>query len=181
MGQCTLGKLLSKACNVAGIQGKKTNHSLRKTCVKELSKAGVQDTAIMKITGHKSMSSLMSYNQDLEMEDHREISNILCSTTNQKRKQSTTTTTLVARSQTTSTRSTCPATAPASVTQAIETTMTTVTSTATTQTPQNTRTTTCGTSTSVTAENQTFGSHDNPLSGSFVFSGTFNNCTFYFK
>ena len=179
MGQCTLGKLLSKACNVAGIQGKKTNHSLRKTCVKALSKAGVQDTAIMKITGHKSMSSLMSYNQDLEMEDHRELSNILCTTTNQKKKKSTstTTTTLIARSQTTST--TCPAAAHTSVTPAIDAT---ATSTATTQTPPNTcRTTTCGTSTTVTAENQTFGSHDNPLSGSFVFSGTFNNCTFYFK
>ena len=192
MGQCTLGKLLAKACQTAGIKGKKTNHSLRKTCVKELSKAGVQDTAIMKITGHKSMSSLMHYNEDMEIEDHRQLSNILCSTSTstkcQNQKQSTTTETEViariCRSQTTTTTTSAAAAAPASVATEIESTrtmtMTTASASSTTQTTIST--TNCGTSTTLAAaENQTFCSRDNPLSGPFVFSCTFNNCTIYFK
>jgi len=54
-----------------------TNHSIRKTTVKKLKKAGVSATEIMAITGHKNQQSLANYNE-LD-EDHMRLSRILSS------------------------------------------------------------------------------------------------------
>ena len=49
MGENTLGKLLKNACQRAGIPGKKTNHSLRKTTVKTLQRAKIPPHKIMQV------------------------------------------------------------------------------------------------------------------------------------
>ena len=53
-----------------------TNHSVRKTTVKKLKKAGVNATEIMAITGHKSQQSLTDYDE-LSDKDHLPLSKIL--------------------------------------------------------------------------------------------------------
>ena len=55
-----------------------TNHSIRKTTVKKLKKAGVSATEIMAITGHKNQQSLADYDK-LNDEDHMRLSRILSS------------------------------------------------------------------------------------------------------
>ena len=77
MGKNMLGNIVKKCCDAAGIAGKKTNHSLRKTCVTALSDAGVPPHKIIKITGHRSTSSLQHYDRDLRNEEHVTLSNIL--------------------------------------------------------------------------------------------------------
>ena len=57
-----------------------TNHSIRKTTVKKLKKAGVSVTEIMAITGHKNQQSLTDYDE-LDDDDHLRLSRILSSET----------------------------------------------------------------------------------------------------
>ena len=53
-----------------------TNHSVRKTTVRKLQKAGISNDKIAAITGHKSEQTLRDY---ADMEDHQKISKILSS------------------------------------------------------------------------------------------------------
>ena len=46
-----------------------TNHSICKTTVKKLKKAGVNASEIMAITGHKNQQSLTDYDE-LDNDDH---------------------------------------------------------------------------------------------------------------
>ena len=78
MGANTLGSLLKKTCDSAGISGKKTNHSLRKSTVRELISAGVPAHKVIKITGHKQASSLQHYDKGMSIVEHQKISSILC-------------------------------------------------------------------------------------------------------
>ena len=78
LGKNSLGQLMKKACVNAGIPGKKTNHSLRKSTVAELTEAGVPATKIIKITGHKNVSSLQHYDGPLKDNEHQKISKIIC-------------------------------------------------------------------------------------------------------
>ena len=78
MGKNTLGTLMKRACQQAGVSGRKTNHSLRKSTVSELTEAGVPPTKIIKITGHKSVSSLQHYDGGLTQSEHESISSVLC-------------------------------------------------------------------------------------------------------
>lgn len=55
-----------------------TNHSIQKTIVKKLKKAGMSATEIMAIAGHKNQHSLADYNE-LDDEDHMHLSKILSS------------------------------------------------------------------------------------------------------
>ena len=50
-----------------------TNHSVRKTLVKKLKKAGVSNTEIIAITGHKTEDSLKHYDE-VDIDNHRRIS-----------------------------------------------------------------------------------------------------------
>ena len=49
-----------------------TNHSVRKTTVRKLQKAGVTNDRISAITGHQNEQSLRDY-ADADPEDHRHI------------------------------------------------------------------------------------------------------------
>ena len=53
-----------------------TNHSVRKTAVRKLKKAGASSREIMAITGHKNERSLADYD-DLDLEDHLHLGEIL--------------------------------------------------------------------------------------------------------
>ena len=77
MGQNTLGQLMKNACAAAGIEGKKTNHSLRKTTVKTLQKANVPPHKIIQMTGHKNPASLQSYDDELEEQEQIRYSHLL--------------------------------------------------------------------------------------------------------
>ena len=73
MGKNTLGELIKKACLKAGVEGKKTNHSIRKRSIKDLSAAGVPPHKIIQITGHKNTASIQDYDNFLEIEEHENI------------------------------------------------------------------------------------------------------------
>ena len=64
----------------ANLEGSKciTNHSVQKTLVKKLKKAGISNTEIIAITGHKSEDSLEHYDE-VDIDDHRRISKCISS------------------------------------------------------------------------------------------------------
>ena len=53
-----------------------TNHSIRKTTVCKLQKAGIPNDKIIAVTGHRNEMSLKAYS-DVDVDDHKKISNIL--------------------------------------------------------------------------------------------------------
>lgn len=71
MGENTLTNLMSMAAKEAGLN-RKTNHSVRKTTIKTLRKAGVPRDKIKHISGHKSISSIEAYDDDLSDDEQRD-------------------------------------------------------------------------------------------------------------
>ncbi|KAJ8270845.1 hypothetical protein GJAV_G00119940 [Gymnothorax javanicus] len=61
LGHNTLQKIVPEICRKAGIQGYKTNHSLRVTTATRLYQAGVGEPLIMERTGHRSVTGVRSY------------------------------------------------------------------------------------------------------------------------
>lgn len=61
LGKNTLGTLMKRMCENAGIQGNKRNHSLRATCATRLYRAGVDEQLIMEKTGHRSVVGVRQY------------------------------------------------------------------------------------------------------------------------
>ena len=61
LGKNSIATFLKVACEKAGIQGKKTNHSARKTCVKRALESGCPREYVTQLTGHKSLTSLSNY------------------------------------------------------------------------------------------------------------------------
>ena len=57
----TISQFLKGACQKAGVPGRKTNHSARKTCVKRALDAGCPREYVAQLTGHKSVNSLENY------------------------------------------------------------------------------------------------------------------------
>ena len=58
MGKNYLAKMMKVICEKAGIKGKKTNHSVRKTCITNLLQAGVDPVLIQQLSGHKNLKSI---------------------------------------------------------------------------------------------------------------------------
>ena len=77
MGENYLGKLMSLAAMECGIDHNYTNHSVRKTCVKTLRKAGIARDKIKHITGHKSTHTLESYDDGFSDDEQVMMSDIL--------------------------------------------------------------------------------------------------------
>ena len=61
VGKNVLGKMVREICDEAGVNGKKTNHSLRVSCATSLYTAGVPEKVIQSRTGHSSLESLKKY------------------------------------------------------------------------------------------------------------------------
>ena len=70
-----LKKFMDSMCSEAGIQEKKTNHSLRATGATALFNAGVPEKVIREVTGHRS-NALLTY-QRPTLEQKQEASSIL--------------------------------------------------------------------------------------------------------
>ena len=77
MGLNTLGNLIKEAALKTGLGKRVTNHSMRKTTVTTLSRAGVPPQKIMKITGHKNIQSITHYDAELSSNEHKNMSLIL--------------------------------------------------------------------------------------------------------
>lgn len=82
VGIHTLSKMLPRICEMAGIEGRKTNRSLRKTTCSRLLKAGVHPTTVMQLTGHKNVQSLNDYDH-ADINEQRSMSAILANPNSQ--------------------------------------------------------------------------------------------------
>ena len=63
LGKNSLSSMMKSGCEKAGITGRKTNHSARKTCVKRALDAGCPREYVAQLTGHKSVTSLENYTE----------------------------------------------------------------------------------------------------------------------
>ena len=81
VGHNTLSKTVKRLCAAAGIEGYKTNHSLRVTAATRLFKSGVDEQLIMSRTGHRSIEGVRTYKRVCE-EQTKELSSILNAATN---------------------------------------------------------------------------------------------------
>ena len=61
IGHNTLEKTVARLCSAAGIQGFRTNHSLRATAATRLYQAGDDEQLIMETTGYQSLEGVHSY------------------------------------------------------------------------------------------------------------------------
>ena len=66
LGHNTLAKTVPRMCQSAGIQGYKTNHSLRATSTSRLYHSGVDEQPVMERTGHRSIDGVRSYKRTSE-------------------------------------------------------------------------------------------------------------------
>ena len=80
VGRNTLTSMFREMCADAGVQGHKTNHSLRATGASELFAAGVPERIIQERTGHRSLKALRTYERT-SAEQHQAVSEILGSRT----------------------------------------------------------------------------------------------------
>lgn len=76
LGHYTLSKTVSRLCTAAGIQGFKTNHSLRATTATRLYQYGVDEQLVMERTGHRSLEGVRSYKRTSD-EQREALSDIL--------------------------------------------------------------------------------------------------------
>ena len=76
MGENTLRGLMKKMAEKGKLQGRKTNHSARKTTCTKLLHSGIAPTTIQQLSGHKNVQSVNNYAKaSLEMQE--EMSDIL--------------------------------------------------------------------------------------------------------
>lgn len=61
LGKNEIGKLLTKAAQNAGLPGRVTNHSVRKTCISRLLDSDVPENYVAQLSGHRNLKSLDSY------------------------------------------------------------------------------------------------------------------------
>jgi len=61
---------MKKICSAAGIEGYKTNHSLRATCATRLFQQNVDEQLIMSRTGHRSVKGVRSYKRATDIHHH---------------------------------------------------------------------------------------------------------------
>ena len=76
LGSNTIGSFIRVMATEAGLTGKYTNHSIRKTACTNLLRAGFAPTHIQQISGHKDVKSLTSY-ATVSREQVREMNRIL--------------------------------------------------------------------------------------------------------
>ena len=61
MGKNKLGRLLREITSDANLEGRFTNHAVRKTGITNLLHAGVPTNLVQQVSGHKSIESLKNY------------------------------------------------------------------------------------------------------------------------
>ena len=78
IGKHTLNTMVKKMCEDAGIEGNKTNHSLRVTSATQMYQHGAPEKVIAERTGHRSLDGLRTYERSSET-PHRALSTLLSS------------------------------------------------------------------------------------------------------
>lgn len=68
VGHHTLANTVKWMCSSAGVDGYKTNHSLRVTTATKLFQSGVDQQCIMRTTGHLSMNGMWPYKRDSDQQ-----------------------------------------------------------------------------------------------------------------
>ena len=68
VGHHTLANTVKRMCSSAGVDGYKTNHSLRVTTATRLFQSGVDQQRIMRTTGHLSMDGVRPYERDSDQQ-----------------------------------------------------------------------------------------------------------------
>ncbi len=81
VGHNTLGQTVKRLCQEAGIQGFKTNHSLRVSNATRLFQSGVDEQLIMTRTGHRSVQGVRTYKRVSE-DQKQALSSVLNAATN---------------------------------------------------------------------------------------------------
>lgn len=76
MGKNTIDNIVKVMCEAGGIQGRKVNHSRRKTAISSLVHAGVPPTIIQQLSGHKNVNYINNYST-ASNEQQRHMSSIL--------------------------------------------------------------------------------------------------------
>ena len=76
VGKHTLNDKVKKMCGLAGIEGRKTNHSLRATGATQMYDSGVPEKLIQERTGHRSTEALRCYERT-NMQQHSAVSAVL--------------------------------------------------------------------------------------------------------
>ncbi len=88
IGHNTLTKMMSSICISAGVQGFKTNHSLRATSATRLYQKGVDEQLIMERTGHRAIEGVRTY-KHTNKDQEQVVSNLLQRNNNQVQLSST--------------------------------------------------------------------------------------------
>ena len=76
MGVNTLGSIMKVMCGAAGVEGRKTNHSVRKTAISKLMHSNIPPNYVQKLSGHKNINSLQNYVQPRPLQQ-KEMAGIL--------------------------------------------------------------------------------------------------------
>ena len=76
IGVHTLASTVKRLCQRAGIEGYKTNHSLRVTTATRLFQSGVDEQLIMERTGHRSTDGIRTYKRSCP-EQAEQVSKVL--------------------------------------------------------------------------------------------------------
>jgi hypothetical protein len=76
MGKNTIGNIVKSMCEEAGIQGRKVNHSVRKTAITTLVHAGIPPTLVQQHSGHKNLASINTYST-ASLEQQKGMSDLL--------------------------------------------------------------------------------------------------------
>lgn len=81
VGHNPLSQTVKRLCEAAGIQGFKTNHSLRVTSATRLFQSGLDEQLIMSRTGHRSVEGVRAYKR-VNSEQKQNLSDVLNTATN---------------------------------------------------------------------------------------------------
>jgi integrase len=84
IGKNKLSKAIAIMCKECGIQGYKTNHSLRATAATRLYMSGIDEQLVMEQTGHRSTEGIRSYKRTT-MEQKEVVSDKLSNTKRQRK------------------------------------------------------------------------------------------------
>lgn len=68
LGKNQLSAVVKNMCTAVGIQGNKTNHSLKATCATRLYQANVDEQLIMERTGHRSTAGVRAYKRTSDIQ-----------------------------------------------------------------------------------------------------------------
>lgn len=86
MGPDRINKFMPRMAKAAGLQGRKTNHSVRRTMCTQLFQAGVPPTMIAQLSGHKNVQSISNY-ACASLNQQRAMCNILQGNSSQSEAQ----------------------------------------------------------------------------------------------